>query len=260
MSNQQFDVNIKEGNYDYKKWFFEKLLPLILGTLVITGGLSVYNKKSELTKFTFQTEYKPLVEKGIECANLHQEYISEIETYSGLSKIMNDKFGFERMIKYGNSPEFSNGFLATMESWHKAKESQSKLRKNVKGCYQVLNAGYENLSILLGSEHQKIESDNEQVKTLKRKLKEKNDELKKIDAYKIFDALTRPMSEREMKNLLSQNHYQLLSDHSIATANLEIAIANQQFAEFNKTRRFYSKILTDRFGNGVIRSIPEMWY
>ena len=132
MDNQQFDVNIKEGNYDYKKWFFEKLFPLILGTLIITGGLSVYNKKSELTKFTFQTEYKPLVEKGIECTNLHQEYINEIETYAGLSKIMNDKFGFERMTMYGNSSEFLNGFLATMKSWQKSKDSQSKLREKVR--------------------------------------------------------------------------------------------------------------------------------
>ena len=130
----------------------------------------------------------------------------------------------------------------------------------MKVCYQILNAGYENLSILLGSKYQKIETDSEQVNSLERELKEKTDELKKVDMYKIFDALTRPVSEREMKNLLSQNHYQMLSDHSIATANLEIVIANQQFAEFNKTRRFYSTILSNRFGNGVIRSIPDMWY
>jgi hypothetical protein len=256
------EVTVKEEKYNYKIWFLEKLLPLIMGTLIITGGLTVYTQKTELTKFTFQNEYKPVVTKATECQRLHSEYLDELVTYSGLSRIINDKFNSVRIAKYGNAPEFAMAFKATLEAWGTAKEKQSMKKLETTYCYQELTSGYENLAILLGLDSDvldEISFESEKIANLRSVVNDKRKQLENIDFYKLFDDLSLPRTEEQIKDLLDKNSYQLLSELGIATANLEMEIANLQRTKNFELKKIFSKELKQRFGNGVIRSIPEMW-
>ena len=145
---------------NFLKYLATYIFPVLLGSFIFSGALSVYNNYSSLNALIIDS-LKSAKKQHISCLQLHNRLFTTEYELAGIYKTMENEILFLLKNKNKSLPFEYQFFLKGLYETQTELENEIKrLNKKLTICYDNSYNDWENLFILLGSlslkEYQKI--------------------------------------------------------------------------------------------------------
>lgn len=246
-------------------WAGDKILPLVLGSLIIAGALAAYQQKSELAKLTFQTEYKEVKAKYRECSALHRDYLQSLSLQAGNAEVLHRFFNPERIAVLGQREEYFVLFKHFIEQSTEAANKRNGLFAKVSHCYRELHSLYDDLAILLGDDVPATDSQpNEGAAEVDRLVNERAVLVRELEGRVDMEAWLLTLAGggdmSQINALYKKANFKDLSSIWAKTAEIENNILANQQKEFTVKSALFAESLRKRFDRGIIRSLGDILY
>lgn len=133
------------------KYFTATIVPIFLGSFILTGALAKYGNNDALNKTIMDTAYKPSKEKFHECFRAHNRLFMAEQELSGTYLTVADEIQF--LISNGNKPlppEYVLLVEGLIKNQQALNDEIAKIQKELPICYDTLYSQLEDLGLLLG--------------------------------------------------------------------------------------------------------------
>ncbi len=137
------------------KYFSATIVPIFLGSFILTGALAKYGNNDALNKTIIDTAYKPSKAKFHECFRAHNRLFMAEQELSGAYLTMAEELQF--LISNGNKPlppEYVLLVEGLMKNQQALNDEIAKIQKELPVCYDTLYNQLEDLGLLLGVSEQ----------------------------------------------------------------------------------------------------------
>ncbi|MDC4760459.1 hypothetical protein [Acinetobacter baumannii] len=241
----------------YLKTHSKPVLSIISISVIFPTILADYNQRAEISKVTYEVDYKSAKNKYLECNKEHDKYISSLKENAVSAGYLQQYYNIDRLQQPTNSQAYFIFFNGLIDTYRKTLSMNEELSSKASFCYKELDNLYENLALSLNvsKEYKKIikNSDihiiearnkrNQLVKELENKYKENflNDTIEALineNDEKIFEIL-RELNFGDLSNL--QN----------IQVRLETDLFNVKQKQIYELNQLFSKEINTRFHHGI---------
>lgn len=243
---------IASTKFDVKTWLLDKIFPVVLGSLIFTGLLNTYNKKLELLKQTYDTNYNYIIKKQFECSSIHLKYIDELKAYAGVILLIDKHFNFEKFNKRTSDQQFIDTLKITIDTMRDTAKEVNSLFEKSNTCYNELNGSYKTLNtyldINIGNKT------NSKLESLKNNIIEKQDSIKETNTDNLESAMYGELDEQQTIKTTRDIDYKKIFAVIDAKVKYEIESYNSLVLQNQENQDIITKKFKERFNSSFLYS------
>ncbi|MFA9462626.1 hypothetical protein [Thiohalorhabdus methylotrophus] len=258
-----FNLQKKESFRFFGAWFFNTFIPLILGSLILTGAVSVYKSRADLNSYTTKTEFKKAQEQRLNCYFYGKDYLGAVNSTAGTFYLINKHI---KSVYEKGAPNKKDVKLAKIlqEQQLKNKEKREKYFRKYERCNMQLAQKYRNIAILLNFKKdytKRFESDRGQISLLTEKNKEFiRSKAGKINFSKAFNLMLNGTNMGDFNKILNKADFGDLATYWNRQRDITKKELEASRRENEKINDFIARNLKEKLNKGIMRYLPEIIY
>lgn len=241
----------------YLKTHSKPVFSILCISVLFPAILADYNQRAEISKITYEVDYKSAKNKYLECNREHNKYINSLKENAVSASLLQQYYNADRLQHPPESEVYFVIFKGLMDTYRNSSNMTNELYAKASFCYKELDNLYENLALSLDvtKEYEKIikKSDiyiNEASSSRNQALEKLEKKYKNNFSTDIMEALINENDDKIFA-ILQEFNFGDLSDLQNNQVTLETELFNVKKNQIYELNELFSKKINNRFHHGI---------
>ena len=243
------------------KLYYKQILSILFISIIFPTILADYNQRAEITKITYEVDYKSAKNKYLECNKYYDQYIISLQENASTASLLQRYYNVDRLRQDSYSEVYFISFKGLIDKYNKSLDGSQELSAKTSFCYRELDNLYGNLALSLNitKKYEKTikKSDTHilEVKNKRNQFMKNFDEKYKEDfLYDMFEAMITENDEKIFQ-ILEELNFGDLAELQNNRIILEIELFNVKQKQISELNQLFSKQINRRFNHGIYNYI-----
>lgn len=241
----------------YLKTHSKSVFSILCISVLFPTILADYNQRAEISKITYEVDYKSAKNKYLECNREYDKYITSLKENAVSASLLHQYYNADRLQHPPESEVYFVFFKGLIDTYRKSLNMNKELSAKASFCYKELDNLYGNLALSLDvtKEYEEIIRKSDIHITEARN--KKNQALEKINSKynkKISNDMIEAMiNENDEKTfeILRELNYGDLSELQNNHVQLETELFNVKQKQIYELNQLFYKKISNRFHHGI---------